>query len=128
MVTVSARRSGRAPPGPASKSDQAMGPGAGLEWRSIGDASIWEGKSVTERRRAVLRMDFDTLVEILDLPEGTEILAIDGGGRDLVGMCGIVVEHPSLHIVRPMERAPIYTPRWSPNMDGVWEFDDWGKA
>ena len=64
------------------------------------------------KRRAVLPVSFAVLAKALNLPEDTEILTVEGGSRDLIGMCGIVVEHPEFQLMKEGERIPIL-PKWT---------------
>lgn len=75
----------------------------------------------------MLRVSFEKLIELLALPDGTEILSIEGGSQDLVGICGIVVEHHGLGIVQEGERAPIMRPQWSWDWDNAMTFDGWNQ-
>ena len=112
MVSLEEVRPGGIAPGTAQEPDQAVGAGPGLERRRNGYTSIREGESVSGKRRAVLPVSFGVLAKALNLPEDTEILSIEGGGHDLVGMCGIVVGHPDFQFMKEGERIPILS-KWT---------------
>ena len=80
-----------------------------------------------EKRRAVAVVRLDVLAEVMHLPEGTEILSVQGGQPGLPEICGFVVKHSEFETVEEGETPPLLQPSWGWNWDGM-EFDGWNGS
>ena len=81
---------------------------------------------MNKKHRAQFTISHEMLIDMLGLPSGAVIIAVDPNGSDaLHGKLSIMVEHESLPPVQEFEMPYNVYPLKKEHQDGRVEFDGW---